>query len=258
MTSAIQQMQKERQGTMSEKNDSISSKARIKMDISKATRKMLLIILFAFIIGNISPFALASQNIFPAFLRRGLKSTWLHASFFSYKPKLEQLNEILNSFGSQGIDAALMSILSITLQHPKELSSRIEIGYWTNSTQLPLQTEADLSATFIPVSLMMIYHPVMLNEFIPLYFGGGIGYSSLRASGSAINLLEQQGITFDEEDVELTGYALIGLEYLFYGDKLVINFEAKPILKTFMTSGTYPFELDFDGTAIGMGIGFRF
>ncbi|MBI1925508.1 hypothetical protein HYR99_14800, partial [Candidatus Poribacteria bacterium] len=54
------------------------------------------------------------------------------------------------------------------------------------------------------------------------------------------------------------GYALIGLEYLFLDNQLAITLEAKRVLKTFTTSGTPPLDLNFDGTAIGMGIGFRF
>jgi hypothetical protein len=176
----------------------------------------------------------------------------------SYKPKLQDFTQLLNSLGSLGIDAAMMPVFSVTLEHTKQISSRTEIGYWKNSTQISLPTDADLSATFIPLSLNLIYYPVLLNELVPLYLGGGIGYSRLSVSGSAIDLLEQQGIAFDEQDLELTGYALIGVEYLFYSNKLGMTIEAKQILKHFMTSGTYPLELNFDGTAIGIGIGLRF
>ena len=56
----------------------------------------------------------------------------------------------------------------------------------------------------------------------------------------------------------LTGYALFGLKYPILGDELSIVVEAKQIFKTFMASETPPLELDFDGTAIGVGIRLKF
>ena len=37
----------------------------------------------------------------------------------------------------------------------------------------------------------------LLHDFIPIYVGGGVGYSHLSTGGSALTLLEAQGITVD-------------------------------------------------------------
>lgn len=238
------------------------------MNKSNSTYQLLRLAIFlSLIIRNASLGAAVSServtghehlNVPRDFLKRHIESASLSISFFSYKPKLEQFTTLLNGLGSPGIDAALMPVISITLAHTPELSSRLEMGYWANDTEIPPPTSAELSATFIPISLNLIYHPVLLREFIPLYLGGGAGYSHLSVDGSALALLEQQGITVDEGNSGLTGYALIGLEYLFLDNQLSITLEAKRVLKTFTTSGTPPLDLNFDGTAIGLGIGFRF
>ncbi|MCZ6678304.1 MAG: hypothetical protein O7E52_13755 [Candidatus Poribacteria bacterium] len=231
------------------------------------THPLLRTALLAFIIGNLSigVFAAAEgateyerQNLLRDFLRRGVESTSLHVSFFSYRPGLAQFTELLNSLGAPKLDAGLMPTASLILKHTPELSSRIEIGYWTNDTAIPPPTAAELSATFIPASLSLLYRPVLIHDFLPLYLGGGVGYSHLSVDGSALNLLEAQGITVNEGNSGLTGYALIGLEFLFLEDQLTLTLEAKRILKTFTTGGTPPLDLEFDGTAIGMGVGLRF
>jgi len=231
------------------------------------TYQLLLAIFLSLIIGNAPLEAAVSSeratghellNVPRDFLKRRIESAELSVSFFSYKPKLEQFTTLLNGLGSPGIDVALMPVISIALTLMPELSSRLEMGYWTNSTEIPPPTVAGLSATFIPISLNLIYRPILLREFIPLYLGGGAGYSHLSVSGSALDVLKQQGVTVDEGNSGLTGYALIGLEYLFLDNQLAITLEAKRVLKTFTTSGMPPLDLNFDGTAIGMGIGFRF
>ena len=191
-------------------------------------------------------------------MRRGIESTSFHISFFSYKPSLEQLTTLLNSLGVPALNAGLMPVASVKLKHTPELSSQIALGYWTNDTALPPPNAADLSATFIPFSFSLLYYPVLLRDFLPLYFGGGFGYSHLSVDGSALALLAGQGITLDDGNSGLTGNAQIGLTYLLLNDQLTLTLEAKRILKTFKGSGTVPFDLDFDGTAIGLGIGLRF
>ena len=99
---------------------------------------------------------------------------------------------------------------------------------------------------------------MLLGEFLPLYFGGGVGYSHLSVGGSGLVLLAQQGITLDNGNSGLTGNVQIGLTYLLLDDQLTLTLEANRILKTFKGSGAVPFDLDFDGTAIGFGVGLRF
>ena len=197
-------------------------------------------------------------NLLRDFVRGGVESASFHVSFFSYKPNLEQLTALLNSLGAPALNAGLMPVASVKLKHTEELSSQIALGYWTNDTALPPPTAADLSATFIPISFSLLYRPVMLSDVLPLYVGGGIGYSHLSVAGSGLVLLAQQGIALGNGNSGLTGNVQIGLMYPLLEDQLTLTFEAKRILKTFKGSGAVPFDLDFEGTAIGVGVGLNF
>lgn len=228
---------------------------------------MLLIVFIGCLIGNISlgagvvldaPTEGERSNLLHDFMRGSVESTSFHLSFFSYKPSLEQFTALLSSLGVPALNAGLMPVVSVKLKHAPELSSQIALGYWTNEATLPPPSAADLSATFIPISLTLLYHPVLLHNFLPLYFGGGIGYSHLSVGGSALGLLAAQGVVVEDGNSGLTGYAQIGLVYPLLDDRLTLTFEAKHILKTFKGSGVVPFNLDFDGTAIGLGVGLRF
>ncbi len=228
---------------------------------------LLLIVFIGCFVGNISlesavvsemPTEGEQTSLLPDFMRRSVESTSFHLSFFSYKPNLEQLTTLLNSLGAPALNAGLMPVASVKLKHTPELFSQIALGYWTNDTALPPPTSADLSATFIPISFSLLYHPILLREFLPLYFGGGVGYSHLSVGGSGLVLLAQQGITLDNGNSGLTGTVQIGLTYLLLDDRLTLTLEAKRILKTFKGSGAVPFDLDFDGTAVGVGIGLHF
>ena len=237
------------------------------MDRSYTVFSLLFILLIGCFIGNVSfgsagvsdtPTEEERPNLLHGFIRRGVESSSFHLSFFSYKPNLEQLTALLNSLGVPGLNAGLMPVVSVKLKHTPELSSQIALGYWTNDTALPPPNAADLSATFIPISFNLLYHPVLLRDFLPVYFGGGVGYSHLSVDGSALSLLAAQGITLDGGNSGLTGYVQIGLTYLLLDDQLPLTLEAKRILKTFKGSGAVPFDLNFDGTAIGVGMGLRF
>ena len=237
------------------------------MNRSYTIPPLLLVVLIGCFVGNISlESAVASEmpiegkqtSLLPDFMRRGVESTSFHISFFSYKPSLEQLTTLLNSLGMPALNAGLMPVASVKLKHAPELSSQIAIGYWTNDTALPPPNAADLSATFIPISFSLLYHPVLLRDFFPLYLGGGVGYSHLSVDGSAVGLLAEQGVALGDGNSGLTGNVQIGLTYLLLEDRLTLTLEAKRILKTFKGSGAIPFDLDFDGTAIGMGVGLHF
>ena len=237
------------------------------MDRSYIVPPLLFIVLIGCFVGNISlgsavvsdaPTELEQPSLLPDFMRRGVESTSFHISFFSYKPNLEQLTALLNSLGVPALNAGLMPVVSVKLKHMPELSSQIAIGYWTNGTALPPPNAADLSATFIPISFNLLYQPLLLSDLLPLYLGGGVGYSYLSVTGSALPLLAAQGVALDNGNSGLTGYAQIGLTYLLLDDRLTLTLEAKRILKTFKGSGAVPFDLDFDGTAVGVGIGLHF
>lgn len=77
-------------------------------------------------------------------------------------------------------------------------------------------------------------------------------------SGSAVDLIEQQGISFDDSSSGPTGYVLIGAELMQWEYNLALNIELKRILKTVKTTGTIPIDLILDGTAIGLGVKMEF
>ena len=191
------------------------------------------------------------------FLAEHLQSPSFQSSLFSYKPELGSLADILQSVGVSSVPGALLPTFSVVFEHSAEIASRLEFGYWQIKLDIPPPTSANLSTTLIPISYQFIYRPVLLSEYIPIYLGGGIGYLGTSFSGSAIDLIEQQGISFDNSTSGPTGYILIGAELLEWEHNLSFNFEVKRILKTVETTGTLPLDLILDGTAIGLGIKMR-
>lgn len=192
------------------------------------------------------------------FLTEHLQAPALQFSLFSYKPGLGGLTDILQSVGVSQIPSALLPTFSVVLEHTPELDSRLEFGYWQMQLDIPPPISADLSATLIPVSYQFIYRPVLLSEFLPIYFGGGIGFLGASFDGSAIDLIETQGISFDDSSSGPTGYVLVGAELFQWEPNISLNFELKRILKTIETTGTTPLNVILDGTAIGLGAKMRF
>ena len=192
------------------------------------------------------------------FLAEHLQVPSFQVSLFSYKPGLGDLTAILQSVGVSQIPSALLPTFAVVFKHTPELDSRIELGYWKMQLDIPPPTSADLSTTLIPVSYQFIYRPVLLSEFLPIYLGGGIGFLGASFDGSAIDLIEQQGISFDDSSSGPTGYVFVGAELLQWEPNLSLNFELKRILKTIETTGTIPLNLILDGTAIGLGVKMRF
>lgn len=191
------------------------------------------------------------------FLAEHLHAPLFQVSLFSYKPVLGSLTDILQSVGVSRVPGALLPTVSVVFEHSAELASRLEIGYWQMELDIPPPTSASLSTTLIPISYQFIYRPVLLSEYLPIYVGGGIGYLGASFSGSAVDLIEQQGISFEGSSSGPTGYVLIGAEVLEWEQNLSLNFEVKRILKTVETTGTLPLDLILDGTAIGLGIKMR-
>lgn len=178
-------------------------------------------------------------------------------SLFSYKPELGGLVDILQSVGVSRVPGAMLPTFSVVFEHSPEFDSRIELGYWRMKLDIPPPISADLSTTLIPISYQFIYRPVLLSEYLPIYLGGGIGFLGTGFSGSAIDLIEQQGISFDGSSPGPTGYAFIGTELFQWDHNLSLNFELKRILKTVETTGDTPLDLILDGTAIGLGVKMR-
>lgn len=192
------------------------------------------------------------------FLAEHLQSPSFQLSLFSYKPELGSLVDILQSVGVSRIPGALLPTFSVVFEHTTEFDSRLEFGYWQMDLDIPPPTSASLTATLIPFSYQFIYRPVLLSEYLPIYLGGGVGFLGTSFSGSAVDLIEQQGISFDNGSSGPTGYAFIGAELLQWEHYLSLNFEVKRILKTVKTSGTVPLDLILDGTAIGLGVKMQF
>lgn len=192
------------------------------------------------------------------FLAEHLQFPSFQLSLFSYKPELGSLTDILQSVGVTQIPSQLLPMFSVVFEHSPEFDSRLEIGYWQMELNIPPPVSASLSTTLIPISYQFIYRPVLLSEYLPIYLGGGIGYLGASFSGNAIDLIEQQGISFSNSRSGPTGYALIGADLLQWDHNFSLNFEVKRILKTVETTGTIPLDLILDGTAIGLGVKMRF
>lgn len=192
------------------------------------------------------------------FLAEHLHFPSFQLSLFSYKPELGDLTNILQSVGVSRIPGALLPTVSVVFEHTPELDSRFEFGYWQMDLDIPPPISANLSATLIPVSYQLIYRPVLLSDFLPIYFGGGIGFLGTRFSGSAIDLIETQGISFDDGSAGPAGYVLIGAEVIQWEYNLALNIELKRILNTIETTGSIPLNLILDGTAIGLGVKMEF
>ena len=188
----------------------------------------------------------------------------LQLSLFSYKPELGDLAEILRNLGTPEVSTAAMPSIAVVLQHTSELDSRLEIAYWATELEVPPPTSTTLSATLMPISYQLIYRPGLLSDYIPLYFGGGIGF--LRVNFS--NNLEQAGLTIPEGLFGWTGYFIIGIELFqweaepgaraYVTNNISLNFELKRILKTLEATGPPPLNVVLDGTAIGIGIRTQF
>ena len=192
------------------------------------------------------------------FLAEHLQFPSFQLSLFSYKPELGDLTDILQSVGVSRVPGAMLPTFSVVFEHSPALDSRLELGYWRMELDIPPPISANLSTTLIPISYQFIYRPVLLSEYLPIYVGGGVGFLGASFSGSAVDLLEQQGIRFDDGSSGPTGFAFIGTELFQWDHNLSLNFELKRILKTVETTGDTPLDLILDGTAVGLGVKMKF
>ena len=233
--------------------------------------RYLLIILFSvFIISGLSSAEpIIEQVARPSTLLnyvfdQSLHTSSLQFSLFSYKPELGELNNILQSLGATDNPVAMMPTFSWVYQHIPELDSRIEIGYWRPQLEVPPPISSSLSATLAPISYQLIYRPVLLYNYLPIYFGAGIGLLRANFDGAVVDMLVEQGITLNNSASTTTGYVVIGLELFQWesqsaartsiGNNATFSFELKRILKTLETTGTQPLNIILDGTAIGIGV----
>lgn len=224
---------------------------------------------------SVSPLAYSAeeQESYPSPLLhrlfdQNINSSSLQFGIYSYKPKLGGLNSVLQSVGISNTPAALMPTLSVVFQHRPELDSRLEIGYWHTELQTPAPLSLSISATLVPLSYQLIYRPVLLYQYLPIYLGAGIGLLQANFEGSMVDLLEEQGFILSDSGGSTTGYVLVGLELyewqsqpnnlMSIANNLSFNFEIKRILKSVETTGTPPLEIILDGTAIGLGVRSQF
>ena len=192
------------------------------------------------------------------FLAEHLQFPSFQLSLFSYKVGLDGLTDLLQTLGVSEIPGGTLPTFSAVFEHTDALNSRLEIGYWQMDLDIPLPTASTLSTTLIPTSYQLIYRPVFLSEYVPIYVGGGIGFLGASFSGTAVDLLEQQGISFENGDSGLTGFAFIGADLFQWQDNVSLNIEVKRILKTVESTGATPLNVILDGTAIGFGVKMRF
>ena len=209
-----------------------------------------------------------NPSTFKTFLGQYIESSSLQFSIYSYKPSLDGLAGTLQSFGIQNVPSEFMSTLSIVFNHTSELDSRLEIGYWQAQLDTPPPTAASLKATLVPISYQLIYRPVLLYHYIPIYFGAGFGTMRANFDGDIVDLLAQGGITLTNDATTTIGYVVLGYELLQWkshqtnrytlGKNASVNIELKHILKTIETTGNQPINIVLDGTAIGISISSKF
>lgn len=202
------------------------------------------------------------------FLSRHIKSSSFQVSLYSYKPSLQGLVNTLQTFGIDNVPSAIMPTLSVVLTHTPEIDSRFEIGYWNAELKMPPPTAASLTTTLVPVSYQLIYRPVLLHEYLPIYLG--VGFGTLRTSfdGNIVDLLSEAGFSLTNTASTHAGYVIFGFELLQWhsqhadpkriGHNASINLELKHILKTIETTGTQPLNIVLDGTAIGLSVSSQF
>lgn len=227
--------------------------------------RLLLVIFFLMLLMSSLAFAesvdlppLRPAPVLQTLLGEYIGTPSLQFSLFSYKPALGSLVEVLQSIGVSEIPSALLPMFSVVFEHTPELDSRLEIGYWQIELDIPPPISATLSTTLVPMAYQLIYRPLLLSEFLPIYLGGGIGFLGARFGGSVVDVIEPQGIVFDDSSSGTTGYVLIGAELFEWDNNLSLNIELKRILKTVETTGTLPLNVILDGTAIGLGVKMRF
>ena len=237
--------------------------------------RYLVIILFSiFIMSGISHAESSNVQVprppsfFYNFLEQHLQTSSLQFSLFSYKPELGDLTQFFQSVGISKTPVAMMPTLSIVLQHMPELDSRLEIGYWRTQLDTPSPTSVTLKATLMPISYQLIYRPVLLYEYLPIYFGAGIGFLRANFDGNMVDVLVEQGIALNDSTSTTTGYVIAGIELFQWesrsgarasiGNNVSINIELKRILKTVETTGEQPLNIILDGTAIGLGVRTQF
>ena len=201
------------------------------------------------------------------FFGQYIKSSSLQFSLYSYKPSLEGLTDTLQTFGLQNVPSEFMSTLSLVFNHSYELDSRLVIGYWQTQLVTPPPTAASLKATLIPFSYQLIYRPILLHHYIPIYMGAGLGTKRANFQGDIVDLLAEGGVTLTDAATTV-GYVILGCELLQWkshqtnrsslGKNVSVNIELKHILKTIETTGTQPLNIVLDGTAIGIGISSKF
>lgn len=205
-------------------------------------------------------------SILNSFFKQHLQTSSLQFSLFSYKPELGDLTNFLQSVGIPKTPVAMMPTVSIVLQHMPELDSRLEIGYWKTQLDTPPPASISLKATLTPISYQLIYRPVLLHEYLPIYFGAGIGFLRANFDGNIVDVLAEQGIAINDSASTTTGYVIAGVELFQWqsdaratiGNNAAINLELKRILKTVETTGSLPLNIILDGTAIGIGVRSQF
>ena len=208
------------------------------------------------------------RTTFSSFLGQHIKTSSFQLSLYSYKPSLEGLTNTLQTFGIDNVQSAIMPTLSVVFTHTPELDSRFEIGYWTTQLDTPLPTSASLKTTLVPFSYQLIYRPVLLHEYLPIYFGLGFGTLRVNFRGNIVDLLSEAGFSLTNNASTTTGYVIVGFELLQWhskntehtkiGNNASISLELKHLLKTIETKGTQPLNIVLDGTAIGLTVSSEF
>ena len=183
------------------------------------------------------------------------EEAYVGARLGSYKPDLQQLDELLRLFNVSAPGAATMFNVFARFKGHPQLSYLVEAGYWDNEASLRPIASADLGMTFTHVSLSLLYYPELIQELVPLYLGVGGGVAHLKLSGSALELLK--AVVTKHESTGVGGNVIVGLEYTV-AERVTVNVQANHIFKSFTVDEAGEREFSFDGTVVSIGTSVRF
>ncbi|MFC1714343.1 outer membrane beta-barrel protein [Candidatus Poribacteria bacterium] len=185
-----------------------------------------------------------------------IKDVHVGARMGSYKPDLEELDDLLAQFDVNAPGASTMYNVFARFKDSPQLSYLLEVGYWENDISSPESIiPIDLEATFTQASLSFLYYPDLIQEYVPLYLGIGAGVAHLELNGDTLTLLRE--VVTKRESTGVSGNFIVGLEYMVL-ERLMVSVQTNHIFKNFAVDEEDELKFSFDGTVISIGVSGRF
>ena len=187
--------------------------------------------------------------------REIVKEAYVGARMGSYKPDLNELDDLLAQIDMEAPGASTMYSVFARLKGSPQLSYLLEVGYWENDVSVESVITADVGATFTQLSLSFLYYPELIQEYAPLYLGIGGGVAHVKLTGSALAFLRD--VVEKRESTGVSGNFIVGLEYMIL-ERLMVSVQANRIFKSLTVDEKGEREFTFDGTVVSIGVSGRF